>query len=95
MISQYFGLERLKERILDTRLNDVVVNGEVVQQANEVRDNVFGYALPLLFERPVTGQGPAVSRQYSPSTPETISVCISITRITTSCSSRSSSACLD
>lgn len=57
VISQYFGLERLKERILDTRLNDVVVNGEVVQQANEVRDNVFGYALPLLFERPVTGQG--------------------------------------
>jgi len=57
VISQYFGLERLKERILDTRLNDVVVNGEVVQQANEVRGNVFGYALPLLFERPVTGQG--------------------------------------
>lgn len=57
VISQYFGLERLKDRLLETRLNDVVVNGEVVQQANEVRDDVFGYAIPLLQERPLTGQG--------------------------------------
>ncbi|MGH8436472.1 MAG: O-antigen ligase family protein [Pseudomonas sp.] len=57
VISQYFGLEKLKDRVLNTRLNDVVVNGEVVQQANEVRDDVFGYALPLLQERPLLGQG--------------------------------------
>lgn len=57
VISQYFGLERLKDRLLNTRLHDVVVDGEVVQQANEVRDDVFGYAIPLLKERPVTGQG--------------------------------------
>jgi O-antigen ligase len=57
VISQYFGLEKLKDRLLNTRLNDVVVNGEVVQQANEVRDDVFGYAIPLLQERPLLGQG--------------------------------------
>ncbi|WP_238474396.1 O-antigen ligase family protein [Pseudomonas cavernae] len=57
VISQYFGLEKLKDRVLNTRLNDVVVNGEVVQQANEVRDDVFGYAIPLLQERPLLGQG--------------------------------------
>lgn len=57
VVSQYFGLERLKDRVLNTRLNDVVVDGEVVQQANEVRDDVFGYAIPLLMEKPLTGQG--------------------------------------
>lgn len=57
VISQYFGLERLKDRLLNTRLNDVVVDGTVVQQANEVRDDVFGYAIPLLLERPLEGQG--------------------------------------
>lgn len=57
VISQYFGLERLKDRLVNTRLNDVVVDGEVVQQANEVRDNVFGYAIPLLREKPLVGQG--------------------------------------
>lgn len=57
VISQYFGLEKLKDRLLNTRLHDVVVDGEVVQQANEVRDDVFGYAVPLLRERPLTGQG--------------------------------------
>lgn len=57
VISQYFGLEKLKDRLINTRLHDVVVNGEVVQQANEVRDDVFGYAIPLLMERPLSGQG--------------------------------------
>lgn len=57
VISQYFGLERLKDRVLNTRLDNVVVDGEVVQQANEQRDDVFRYALPLAEERPLTGQG--------------------------------------
>lgn len=57
VISQYFGLERLKDRVLNTRLNDVVVNGEVLQRANEVRDDVFRYAIPLAQDRPLTGQG--------------------------------------
>lgn len=57
VVSQYFGLERLKDRVLNTRLTDVMVDGEVVQQANEIRDDVFGYAIPLLMEKPLTGQG--------------------------------------
>ncbi|PFG53567.1 O-antigen ligase [Marinobacter sp. LV10R520-4] len=57
VISQYFGLEKLKDRLTNTRLNDVVVNGDVVQRANELRDDVFGYAIPLLTERPMVGQG--------------------------------------
>lgn len=57
VISQYFGLEQLKDRLLNTRLHDVVVDGEVVQQANEVRDDVFVYAIPLLLDRPLVGQG--------------------------------------
>lgn len=57
VISQYFGLERLKDRVVNTRLHDVVVDGEVVQKANEVRDDVFLYALPLAQEKPLIGQG--------------------------------------
>jgi len=72
VISQYFGLERLKERVLNTRLTDVVVDGEVVQTANELRDDVVLQALPLLRERPLTGQGAgsfeAVFQQYPDAT---------------------------
>ena len=57
VISQYFGLDQLKDRLVNTRLTDVVVEGEVVQQANEIRDDVFSYAIPLLKERPLVGQG--------------------------------------
>lgn len=57
VISQYFGLEQLKNRLVDTRLNDVVVEGQVVQQANEIRDDVFVYTLPLVMDKLVTGQG--------------------------------------
>lgn len=69
VISQYFGLDRLRDRLLDTRLHDVVVDGEVVQQANEVRDDVFGYAIPLLKERPLTGQGAGAFEAVFPKYP--------------------------
>ena len=58
VISQYFGLEKLKQRLVNTRFTDQVDNtGNVVQKANELRDNVFGYAIPQLMERPLTGFG--------------------------------------
>ncbi len=57
VISQYFGLERLKDRIVNTRFTDTVVQGEVVQHANEIRGDVFLYALPLVQDKPITGQG--------------------------------------
>lgn len=69
VISQYFGLERLKDRVMSTRLTDTVVNGEVVQQANEIRGDVFLYALPLAQDKPIVGQGAgsfeAVFPQYA------------------------------
>lgn len=57
IISQYFGLERLKDRVMNTRLSDVVVDGEVVQRANELRDDVARQALPLVEDKPLTGHG--------------------------------------
>ena len=57
IISQYFGLEQLKDRLVNTQLRDVVVEGVVVQKSTEDRPDVFAYALPLLLEKPLTGQG--------------------------------------
>lgn len=57
IVSQYFGLERLKNRLVDTRLTDVVVDGAVVATANELRDDVVLQSLPLVRERPLTGHG--------------------------------------
>lgn len=57
IVSQYFGLERLKDRVMNTRLTDVVVDGEVVQRANELRDDVARQALPLVEDKPLTGHG--------------------------------------
>ncbi|QIB50790.1 O-antigen ligase [Pseudomonas sp. OIL-1] len=57
IVSQYFGLDRLKERLVNTRLTDVVVDGAVVEQANELRGTVFNQALPLAADRPWVGQG--------------------------------------
>lgn len=57
VVSQFFGLDKLKNRIVETRLQDVVVDGQVVEQANELRGGVFEQALLLARERPLTGQG--------------------------------------
>lgn len=57
IISQYFGLEKLKDRLINTRLNDVVVEGQVVQRENVDRDDIFVYAVPLAAEKLLSGQG--------------------------------------
>jgi len=57
VISQYFGLEQLKDRLMMTQITDQVVNGEVVQKANELRDNVLVSTLPLLGKHPLIGSG--------------------------------------
>lgn len=57
IISQYFGLDQLKDRLVNTRLNDVVVDGNVVLEANEYRGLVVQQALPLARENPLLGQG--------------------------------------
>ena len=64
VISQYFGLENLKDRLVNTRLVDSVkmveidhVPIEVVQQANDIRGQVILDGLPLAMENPIVGQG--------------------------------------
>lgn len=57
VLSQYFGLERLKDRLVETRLTDVVVDGEVVATANELRDDVVIQSIPLLKESLFIGHG--------------------------------------
>ena len=57
IISQYFGLEQLKERLENTQLVAVVVDGQVVKPSTEDRPDVFAYAIPLLQEQPLLGQG--------------------------------------
>ncbi len=57
VISQYFGLETLKDRLINTQITDKVVNEEIVQKANVVRDNVFLSALPLVRKHYLAGAG--------------------------------------
>lgn len=57
VVSQYFGLEKLVDRIADTQLADVVVDGETLAKANELRVNVYAVAVPLAKEHWLAGQG--------------------------------------
>ena len=74
VVSQYFGLERLKDRIVNTRLVDQVATNsrgevEIIQQANEIRGQVFSDVLPLAQDKLLLGQGAGsfetVFTQYS------------------------------
>ncbi|GHA27755.1 O-antigen ligase family protein [Oceanisphaera arctica] len=57
VISQYFGLDKLKDRLINTRFSDEVVNEVVVARQNEVRDDVYLQALPALEQHWLTGSG--------------------------------------
>lgn len=57
VISQFFGLEELKDRLVSTQFENQVSDGEVIARANEQRDDIFNYALPMLAENPLTGVG--------------------------------------
>ena len=64
VISQFFGLENLKDRLVSTRLVATVkivevdhVPVEIVQQANEIRGQVILDSLPLALRNPILGQG--------------------------------------
>jgi O-antigen ligase len=57
VISQYFGLENLKNRIVQTQLEDALENGEIVRRENVDRDDVAEYALQLIKARPLGGFG--------------------------------------
>lgn len=57
VVSQYFGLEKLVDRLASTQLENVRVDGQTTARANEMRVNVFAAALPLAKECLFTGQG--------------------------------------
>jgi O-antigen ligase len=57
IVSQYFGLGKLADRIANTQLQAVVVDGQTVQAANELRGTVYEQALPLAKEQLLTGHG--------------------------------------
>lgn len=57
VISQYFGLDRLMERLMNTRIESVVVNGDKILHRNEGRLELFAYAFRQFSERPLTGFG--------------------------------------
>lgn len=57
IISQYFGLEKLQQRIMATQFEDRVENGQVIARENEIRDDVYIYAKPLLEQHAKLGTG--------------------------------------
>lgn len=57
IVSQYFGLEKLVDRIANTQLQAVVVDGQTLQAANELRGSVYQQALPLAKEHFLVGHG--------------------------------------
>ncbi|MBV1790200.1 O-antigen ligase family protein [Marinobacterium sp. D7] len=57
VISQFFGLDRLKDRLINTRVENLVEEGQVVAGKNELRLDVFEYAWEQFTDRPITGFG--------------------------------------
>lgn len=57
VISQFFGLEQLRDRIVATQFEDQLDGDVVVQQKNVIRTDVFGYAIEQFYDRPLTGFG--------------------------------------
>lgn len=56
VISQFFGLENLKNRLEQTHLETVIQDGRVVQQRAD-RLDVAEFVIPMIQERPHTGYG--------------------------------------
>lgn len=57
VISQFFGLDKLKDRLVNTRVESVMEDGQVIAHKNELRLDVFDYAWVQLQDRPMTGFG--------------------------------------
>ncbi|PSL15783.1 O-antigen ligase [Marinobacterium halophilum] len=57
VISQFFGLDKLKDRLINTRVENVVDGEQVIARKNELRLDVFDYAWEQFNERPLTGFG--------------------------------------
>lgn len=57
VISQYFGLERLKDRLVNTQVSISQEEGQLFFDINDLRGLAFTNAIPLAQEKPFTGQG--------------------------------------
>ena len=56
-ISQFFGLDQLKDRIGNTQIANQVVNGDVVRKGNVQRDDVVASTVPMIKDKLLTGHG--------------------------------------
>ncbi|WFE68435.1 O-antigen ligase family protein [Thiomicrospira sp. R3] len=57
IISQYFGLERLKDRVFSTEVSVTVDQGNLIVNLDDLRGLAFERGLPLAMEKPWVGQG--------------------------------------
>jgi O-antigen ligase len=57
IVSQYFGLQKLKERLANTDVQVTQVGGQVHVDVDDLRDDVLRDAWPLALDRPLAGQG--------------------------------------
>jgi O-antigen ligase len=57
VISQFFGLDKLKDRLVNTRVENVMDGEQIIARKNELRLDVFDYAWVQFMERPVFGFG--------------------------------------
>jgi len=57
VISQYFGLERLKDRLVNTEVSISQEDGKLVFDINDLRGIAFTNSIPLAQEKAFTGHG--------------------------------------
>jgi O-antigen ligase len=57
VISQFFGLDKLKDRLVNTRVENVMDGEQIIARKNELRLDVFDYGWVQLMERPIFGFG--------------------------------------
>jgi O-antigen ligase len=57
VISQFFGLDKLKDRLINTHVENVIENNQIIARKNELRLDVFDYAWVQFKERPIYGFG--------------------------------------
>ena len=57
IISQYFGLERLKDRLVNTEVSISQNSGQLVFDINDLRGMAFNSSIPLAQEKAFTGHG--------------------------------------
>lgn len=57
VISQFFGLDELKQRLASTQVEVQVVEGQLRASSNDLRDDAYKDALPALEQHWLTGSG--------------------------------------